>query len=370
MSVAQLSIVCITGGNIVKKTECVQRWISTFAAVLWLFLGGVHPAELVAFWPLDELNDDGQSSPDVANGLDMQALNLSAGDLVPGKVGNAISFSNANQTLLSRISAPEDPLPINKHPAFTISMWSNVQGAGQNDLRLFSEASTTDNNPLFNLGTDNAGAGPLLDFYIRDPANGNNGHPRSSLEPFDNEWRHLGWVYQDGTHTLYVDGVKDDTTFDWPAFSDGDPFLLDTTSIGGIQRAAPSHWVTGLIDEVAVWDEALSDAAIADLAAGGCIVCLPEGVTQGDFNADGLIDTTDFGIMAANFNASFAREESHSRGDYDLNTRVDIQDFMAFRDAYLALPAGAVAAVPEPATFTLLAICAGCLVAWRRRRPW
>ncbi len=352
------------------KSEWVQRWISTFAAVFWLFLCAASTrAELVAFWPLDELTDGGQSSPDVVNGLDMQAFNLSAGDFVPGRVGNAISFSNANQTLLSRISAPEDPLPINKHPAFTISMWSNVQGAGQSDLRLFSEASTTDSNPLFNLGTDNAGAGPLLDFYIRDPANGNNGHPRSSLEPFDNEWRHLGWVYQDGTHTLYVDGVKDDTTFDWPAFSDGDPFLLDTTSIGGIQRADPSHWVTGLIDEVAVWDEALSDAAIADLAAGGCIVCLPEGVTQGDFNADGLIDTTDFGIMAANFNASYAREESHSRGDYDLNTRVDIQDFMAFRDAYLALPAGAVAAVPEPATFTLLAICAGCLLAWRRGRP-
>lgn len=352
-----------------KKTTCVRRWTPAFAVVFCLFLCAASSrAELVAFWPLDELTDDGQSSPDVVNSLDMQAANLTADDLVPGKVGNAINFSNANQTLLSRINDPADPLPINKHPAFTISMWTNVQGAGQNDLRLFSEASTTDNNPLFNLGTDNAGAGPLLDFYIRDPANGNNGHPRSSLEPFDEEWHHLGWVFQDGTHTLFVDGVKDDTTFDWPAFSDGDPFLLDTTSIGGILRANPSHWVTGLIDEVAVWDEALSDNAIADLAAGGCIVCLPGGVTQGDFNEDGVIDTTDFGIMADNFNASYPREESHSRGDFDLNTRVDMQDFMAFRETYLALPAGEVAAVPEPATWTLLAISAGCVLAWRRRK--
>ena len=40
-------------------------------------------------------------------------------------------------------------------------------------------------------------------------------------------------------------------------------------SIGGIRRAAPSHWVTGLIDEVKIWDVALTaDQAAAEGTAG------------------------------------------------------------------------------------------------------
>ncbi|HIM67162.1 MAG TPA: hypothetical protein EYM45_01225, partial [Verrucomicrobia bacterium] len=111
---------------------------------------------LVAYWPLDEVQ--GTKTPELVNGYDMELTNLSAEDVVEGRIGNAFSFSNEKQTLLSRVHDAADQLPANKHESHTVSMWSKVDGNGQNDLRLFSEANTGNSNPLFNIGTANNGA--------------------------------------------------------------------------------------------------------------------------------------------------------------------------------------------------------------------
>ena len=119
---------------------------------------GAHAAlkdNIVAYWPLDEVA--GTKTPDLVRGLDMELVNLTEADLVEGKRGKAFHFDNAKQTLLRRVHAAGEALPINQYPALTISFWAKVTGAGQTDLRLFSEGSTVNNNPLFNLGTDSTG---------------------------------------------------------------------------------------------------------------------------------------------------------------------------------------------------------------------
>ena len=56
-------------------------------------------------------------------------------------------------------------LPITNGGAFSIAMW--VRGpAGQRDMRIFSEGSTTNNTPLFNLGTHSRGENGALDAYL------------------------------------------------------------------------------------------------------------------------------------------------------------------------------------------------------------
>ena len=48
----------------------------------------------------------------------------------------------------------------------TITMWVNVVGEGQNDLRVFSEGNTENSNPLFNIEVlINGGADGSVDFY-------------------------------------------------------------------------------------------------------------------------------------------------------------------------------------------------------------
>jgi len=239
---------------------------------------------LVSFWPLDSLN--GTKTEDVVSFYDMEAANLTGDDVVPGKFGNAFSFDNARQTLLSRVHAADENLPANKHAAHTISMWVNVTGEGQNDLRVFSEGNTTDSNPLFNIGTHSGGSDGSVDLYIRQSGWGTFGHAYTTQQPFTGEWRHIAWVQEaDGTRTMYVDGNADELEI--TAKEEGD-WRVNNTSIGGILRASASHWVTGLIDEVAIWSRALSadeveqltSSSLADLVGGG---------GEADPGAEGLV---------------------------------------------------------------------------------
>ena len=219
---------------------------------------------LIAYWPLDEVQ--GTKTPELINGYDMELTNLTADDVVEGRIGNAFSFSNERQTLLSRVHDAADQLPANKYDSFTISMWSKVDGNGQNDLRLFSEANTGNSNPLFNIGTANNGASGSIDFYIRQSGWPTVNHIHSTAEPYDGEWHHVVFVQEEGERRVYVDGELDDVEL--VAKPEG-TFNINDTTIGGILRSSASHWVTGLIDDVAIWKRALSDDEVGSLFANG-----------------------------------------------------------------------------------------------------
>jgi len=220
---------------------------------------------LIAYWPLDVVQ--GTKTPDVINGYDMLLNNLTEADLVDGKVGKAFSFSNTRKTLLSRVHSPTDALPANKHESFTITMWTMVEGSGQNDLRVFSEANTGSSDPLFNIGTDNVASGSeVLDLFMRQSGWTTVDHVRTTATPFDGAWHHIAFVQKAGQRSIYIDGALDPLQI--PAKPAGTWNVNDTT-IGGILRASPSHWITGLIDDVAIWDRSLSPDEIAKVVADG-----------------------------------------------------------------------------------------------------
>jgi hypothetical protein len=221
--------------------------------------------DLVSHWPLDAIQ--GTKTPDVVSGYDMNLNNLTAADLVVGYASNCFSFSNARQTLLSRVHTAGDNLPINKHPALTIVLWINATGTGQTDLRFFSEGNTTNSNPLFNLGTHSTATDNSVDVFFRQAGWAEVTHIRTTGQPLDGTWHHFAFVQQaDGSRTIYIDGVADPLAI--PAKPEGTWSVNDTT-IGGILRASPSHWITGLIDEVAVWKRALTEAEINDVRVNG-----------------------------------------------------------------------------------------------------
>ncbi len=84
----------------------------------------------------------------------------------------------------------------------------------------------------------------------------------------------------------------------------------------------------------------------------------------GDFNADGVVDTVDFQIMASNFNS----EGEFADGDMNFNGVVDLTDFVEFRQVFSS-QAPLAATVPEPASGLagLLALWALVYAARRRR---
>ena len=220
---------------------------------------------LIAYWPLDEIQ--GTKTPDLVNGYDMELSNLTSANVVDGQTGKAFSFSNAEQTLLSRVHNPGEELPANQHESWSLSIWAQVEGTGQSDLRIFSEGNTGDSNPLFNLGTQNGGADGTLDVYLRQSGWSTFGHAFTEQEPFiAGEWHHIVWVQDAGARSLYIDGELDFLEIE--PKPEGD-WLVNNTSIGGILRGSASHWVTGLLDEVVLWKRALSATEVTDLRDNG-----------------------------------------------------------------------------------------------------
>ena len=232
-------------------------------------------ARLVSYWPLDE-TPDGFTTPDFGpNGYDLTLTSMTSANFVLDEGRRAAQFDNASGTLLSRISSPEDQLPITKHVAYTISMWVKIEGAGQNDLRIFSEGSTFNDTPLFNIGTHNEGADGALDFYIRP--DGGPAHQYTFGTPLDAAWRHIAVTGNDHTDTLqvYLDGELDEANITFRSLIDSE---IDTTSIGAILRGNASHWVTGLVDEVALWSKILSPSEILELSTGVSPIALGNGL--------------------------------------------------------------------------------------------
>ena len=231
----------------------------------------------ISRWKFDEdLQDSIDENHGVYGGLGEPAF-------VAGVDGSAIELNGTDSIVnVDQIEG----LPLFQNPAFTIAMW--VRGMPQADMRIWSEGSALDSGPLFNLGTDNTGQTGELDLFIRGPGGGI-GHTHSTGIVFDGEWHHVAYTDEGGFAAMYIDGERDATeiTYVRPVME------LDTTSIGAIQRADPSHWFTGAIDDVRVFDYALTAAEIAAIADSG-VIPEDEVCDNGtDDDGDGDIDCDD-----------------------------------------------------------------------------
>jgi hypothetical protein len=223
----------------------------TFCLALIFIFACSASADLVGHWSFDE--GAGTVAKD-DSGNNNHGTVMGGAQWVAGPLGGALAFDGADDMVVVEQNIG---LPIyNNAPnnAWSIAMW--VKGGPQNDMRIFSEASTANNNPLFNLGTKNDGATGQLDVYIRPTGLG---HTFSDAEPFDDTWHHIAWVDEDGAARLYVDGVLDGGDFNYNRAT----LDLNTTTIGGILRANPSHWFTGMIDDVQIYNHPLTAEEVA-----------------------------------------------------------------------------------------------------------
>lgn len=220
---------------------------------------------MIAYWPLDVVV--GTRTPDLVSGYDMTLVNMGTTNIDVGKWGNAFRFDNAAQNSLERLNQPGDDLPIYQFPAFTVSLW--VNGFSQTDHRVFSEGSTSDTDPLFNIGTDNRATPDVpgtVDIYVRNDTAGTVGdHRHSTAVAFDGGWHNIVYAQRDAGDglmkaQLFVDGVLDSVQI-----TPVRPLTANATAIGAIRRASASAWFTGMIDEVALWNRALTAQEIQSL---------------------------------------------------------------------------------------------------------
>lgn len=226
------------------------------------FLAPAARADLVSHWKFDgDLSDSG---PGGNHGTFGPAGEEPA--FVPGIDGSAISLDGSNDFVKI---AQTTKLPAHNLPVFTIAFFAKAPTPTSSVLerKVFSEASTTTNAPLYNFGTANAAGNAGLDAYVR--TDGNSAlinHRRTARAVFDNGWHHVAWIDANGAVTVYVDGVRDTTNFNYTRGT----ITTNTTTFGAMQRASVGNYFLGLIDDARLYDHALTQEEVLALAQINC----------------------------------------------------------------------------------------------------
>lgn len=191
-----------------------------------------------------------------------------------GKSRNALSFDGTDD----RVTASSDGLG-DTPTAFTISLWAKGATNGVDYTYLLHRGvSSTLGDSVYWIGTNNSD-------YITAGIDGNFSNP-TDVQLSDTEWRHVVLVWDGSTVSTYVDGVFK------VSYSDSSI----TNTVAGTTLAIADSYVTntdrnysGLIDEVRIYNRALSAAEVASLFR------FPGGVEPGTVDGAWL---KDFSLVA------------------------------------------------------------------------
>ncbi|MBN2022335.1 MAG: hypothetical protein JW809_06030 [Pirellulales bacterium] len=242
-------------------TKAKRAW-SAAAAVVGLWLAGSARADLVGYWPLD-----GNATATV--GTDGNPWGLpgpSATDDRNGVPGGAMAFNGAGPDFIEIPGGGG----LDGQYVGTISLWvkwSGPQTGLYGDYGHYGTVLARQSNDVF---TNN-----LISLSVADPAAAGVTWNSSGILPTitgttpvgDNTWHHVAVTFQPhftGVSELFLDGVSQGTL-------PGECLSISpTTSLTiGAWVGGEDVWgsMTGSVDDVAVFNDMLTPAQIAELAA-------------------------------------------------------------------------------------------------------
>ena len=193
---------------------------------------------LIAYWTFDEADIDGSVARDIVGGYDGTIIGNP--ETIPGEVNEALKFNGSSDDVEAEI--PDDLLA----NGTTIELW-------------FQQEAPSGWGIIIKISPDkievSIGGGTLSvwsavgSFDAADPYS-------------DGEWHHVAVPVSGDSITLYVDGEEVGET--------GGNLDFDAVSGVTIARDPGYDFWTGMVDEVRIYDRALSEAEILqNMAAGG-----------------------------------------------------------------------------------------------------
>lgn len=210
---------------------------------------------LVGAWLFDE--GKGEAVTDSSdNGLDGK-IARGKPKWVDGKFGGAMEFGGADM-----VTVDDDPaLDLED---FTLAAWVNIpkiSGAWQIIASKENRNPTGRNYGLF--GNINNGT---VHYSFTTNAGWKSFNAATAVT--DGEWHHVAGTYDGSDFKLYLNGTVDAETAPGTKPDNHDNFLF----IGGCDIG--NYWMTGTIDEVVIYNRALSEQEINELMEDGMEVTL------------------------------------------------------------------------------------------------
>ena len=285
--------------------KALARKLYTTAALSALAGGSAH-ATLVAYFPLNE-GSAGSTASTIDDVIDDPTHGVTDGT---ANNSNATWVNDAQRGIVlstvqgNRFNAGTQDIDLSL--GFTWSLWVKMSSAGNADSGadviigsrsgVWNKVQPTATQRYFDLGNYNVN---------------------------DDTWHHLAYTGDTTGAAFYVDGVM--------VASDGTPFnnlqtVNDPMEIGGSSQY--SEDAEGLLSDIAIWNERLTEQRIIELSAGGSVVPKPNLTLQVDRAtgqtsilgiAGGTWDINYYQITSAADSLSLASWDSLADQDFDGN---------------------------------------------------
>ncbi|MEZ5330357.1 MAG: LamG-like jellyroll fold domain-containing protein [Verrucomicrobiales bacterium] len=234
--------------------------VSLFAALISMTGYSAH-ADLLVWWSFDEEAGSDVVVDQSGNDNDGDLINFDfteESDFVPdgGKFGGAILFDGFDDY----VGNATDFQP--KGEAFTYSYFfkpaeDDYAEGHERDDHIYSNA-----RPHFSFSRDNGGDGQMGMYYN---IGADTQVKTTTSEWSSEEWHHVAWTYNGVDVVIYVNGVEEDSQPGGGVHTVQGDGRFNLGSNAGASAAA----YNGFMDDLTVWDEALSPSDILTIAQDG-----------------------------------------------------------------------------------------------------
>jgi len=225
-----------------------KKLIHLTCLALVLCTAGVASAELVGYWKFDE--SGGTAAADSSGYGNHGTLN-GVPQWVTGKLGGALDFDGSTDY----VEIPHNP-SLSITDAITIAAWTNMRANASGEMAIVSKGGWAANDLPYEL-TETPGDVIFWQFY--DDAGRDTCSPSS---PPVSEWHHITATYDGKIFKCYIDGVLGE---EW-AYVGKMPQNTASVTIG--RRSRGGTFFNGMIDDVAIFNHALSAEEIPNIMMG------------------------------------------------------------------------------------------------------
>jgi hypothetical protein len=229
-----------------------KKLIASFLSLVWLIPAGSVSAGLVAHWPFDE--GSGTTAVDATGGGGNATLTGGAA-WGTGVSGGGLQFNGS-----AKYAAIENGpvVQLRSASAFTVAVWVSIQNTAGGLVLYHGEGCSAWASWFLGVGGPESDA-PRQEGNLVFGVRSSNGSAYASVATplVSDQWIHVAATYDATTLRLFIDG-QEVGNVDAPQPYNNTNRLY----IGGDPGCNGRNWLTGMIDDLRIYDEALSATQI------------------------------------------------------------------------------------------------------------